>query len=184
MNISVELGRYEKTRRVALKGQLPGMTGAVSEEKGALEGSFGLGRKGRSEGRVGMSSRGRILEREHTSVGMAGVSDSPPTSCSLGLWGRWSAGATVTPAEITGVWGGACWKEPLPCLAGSATSSALPCSCSFGSQLCPSGGGNRCTPIASRADWLWVGLLHKNQVSCREIERLVFYKFFPIPIVF
>lgn len=28
------------------------------------------------------------MERGHTSLGVAGVSDSPPTSCSLGLWGR------------------------------------------------------------------------------------------------
>lgn len=35
-----------------------------------------------------MGWRGRTVGRGHSRVGGAGVRDSPPTSCSLGLWGR------------------------------------------------------------------------------------------------
>lgn len=35
-----------------------------------------------------MGSRGRTVGREHSRVGVAGMRDSPPTSCSLGLRGR------------------------------------------------------------------------------------------------
>lgn len=35
-----------------------------------------------------MGSRGRTVGREHARVGVAGMRDSPPTSCSLGLRGR------------------------------------------------------------------------------------------------
>lgn len=35
-----------------------------------------------------MGSRGRTVGPEHSRVGVAGMRDSPPTSCSLGLRGR------------------------------------------------------------------------------------------------
>lgn len=56
--------------------------------QGALEGSFVLWRKGRLRGRGKMGLRRRTMGRGHSRVGVAGVRDSPPTSCSLRLWGR------------------------------------------------------------------------------------------------
>jgi hypothetical protein len=100
-----------------------------------------------------MSSRGRTL-----GLRVARVRDRPLTSCSLGLWGRsghWSdchagdhlvmvvveeggvVGKSLLPAPVTG---------PVAPAPSKATFSAMPCSRSFRSQLCPSAGRNRYPP--------------------------------------
>ena len=55
--------------------------------RGTLGGSFVLWKKGRRRGRERMDWRERTVGRGY-SWGGAGARDSPPTSCSLGLWGR------------------------------------------------------------------------------------------------
>ena len=54
--------------------------------RGALEGSFVLWKKGRRRGRERMDWSGRTVGRGYSRVGGAGARDSPPTSCSLGLY--------------------------------------------------------------------------------------------------
>lgn len=161
---------YEVTRRVAPKGLLLGMTGAsLGRDWGRWKevSFFGEWRVAEEER---MGSKERTMGRQ---VGVAGVRDSPPTSCSLGLRGRSGHRSDCHAGGDHGEVGGRL-KKSLP--SAPLTSLALPCSSSFRSQPCPSGGRNRCLPTTVFCSgWLWAGLLHKNQVSCREIDSLVFF---------
>lgn len=110
-----------------------------------------------------MSSRGRPAARGRARLGMAKVREAPDfLSPGLGTLRPRSC----RPAGVEGA-------SPRP--AGSGLSHFLRRArfASFVGWLCPPGGRNRCLPpTASRAGWLRVGLLHKTQVSCREMDRL------------
>lgn len=74
--------------------------------------SFFRDRGGGEEERTG--SRGRSMGRDHARMGVAGVRDSPPTSCSLGLRGRSGHRSGCQAAGGHGEVGGALRRAPAP----------------------------------------------------------------------
>lgn len=107
-------GGYEETRRLALKGQLPGMTGAGlgrDRERWKEVSSFRERGDGEEER---MGSRGRTVGPGHSRVGVAGVKDSPPLLDFLGLWGRSGHRSDCQARGARGGGGGVEKSLPLP----------------------------------------------------------------------
>ena len=112
--------------------------------RGALEGSFVLWKKGRRRGRERMDWSGRTVGRGYSRVGGGGpgARDSPPTSCSLGLWGRSGHGSDCHAGGDHGVGWLASASSPPPGGARRLPAEPFPPPCPVPAPL-----GASCAPL-------------------------------------